>query len=51
MKLDRIKGDSLVVNEPHGLRQANEKLYSCYFPELMPQTLVSSDKARIKEFV
>src|ERR1700742_1225103 len=49
--LDRIKSDAVVVNDPHGLRQANEKIYACYFPELMPETLVSSSKPRIKEFV
>jgi glutathione synthase len=51
LMLDRVKADTLVINDPHGLRQANEKLYACYFPELMPRTLVSSDKARIKRFV
>jgi glutathione synthase len=49
--LDRIKPDTLVINDPHGLRQANEKLYACYFPELMPRTLVTSDKQRIKAFL
>jgi glutathione synthase len=51
LMLDRIKPDTLVVNDPHGLRQANEKLYACYFPELMPETLVTNNKQRIKEFV
>ena len=51
LMLDRVSEDTLVVNDPHGLRQANEKLYACYFPELMPRTLVASDKARIKRFV
>jgi len=51
LMLDRIKPDTLVINDPHGLRQANEKLYACYFPELMPETLVSSHKQRIKAFV
>jgi len=51
LMLDRVKADTLVVNDPHGLRQANEKLYACYFPELMPRTLVSSDKAKVKRFL
>jgi len=51
LMLDRVKADTLVVNDPHGLRQANEKLYACYFPEFMPRTLVTSDKAMIKGFV
>jgi glutathione synthase len=49
--LDRVKNDTLVVNDPHGLRQANEKLYACYFPELMPRTLVSADKTKLRAFV
>jgi glutathione synthase len=51
LMLDRVKADTLVVNDPHGLRQANEKLYACYFPELMPRTLVTSDKAKVKRFL
>lgn len=51
LMLDRVKGDTLVLNDPHGLRQANEKLYACYFPEYMPRTLVASDKPKIKQFV
>ena len=49
--LDRVKDDTLVVNAPDGLRRANEKLYACQFPELMPQTLVSADKGQIKAFM
>lgn len=51
LMLDQVVADTLVVNRPAGLRNANEKLYACLFPELMPQTLVSNDKARIKRFV
>ena len=49
--LERVKGDTLVVNDPRGLREANEKLYACGFTELMPRTLVCSDKAKIRAFV
>jgi glutathione synthase len=49
--LELLRGQTLVVNDPRGLRDANEKLYACHFPELMPETLVSSDKARIRQFV
>jgi glutathione synthase len=51
LMLDHIKQDTLVLNDPHGLRQANEKLYACGFPELMPETIVTSHKQRIKDFV
>jgi len=40
-----------VMNNPNGLREANEKLYALRFPEQIPQTLVSSDMRRLKEFM
>ena len=49
--LERVTDDTLVINRPRGLRDANEKLYACHFPELMPDTMVTSDKARIRSFV
>ncbi|HJK90526.1 MAG TPA: glutathione synthase [Polyangiaceae bacterium LLY-WYZ-15_(1-7)] len=49
--LEHLRGQTLVVNDPQGLRNANEKLYACHFPELMPRTLVAADKARIKAFL
>jgi glutathione synthase len=39
------------MNHPKGLREANEKLYALRFPEQIPQTLVSSDRQRLKEFM
>lgn len=42
---------TLVLNRPEGLRRANEKLYACRFPELMPTTLVTSQKQQIKAFL
>ncbi|MBK8171454.1 MAG: glutathione synthase [Sandaracinaceae bacterium] len=49
--LELVRGRTLVVNDPRALRDANEKLYACHFPELMPDTLVSNDKARIRVFL
>jgi len=49
--LERLRGKTLVVNDPRGLREANEKLYTCMFPELMPETMVASQRERIKSFV
>jgi glutathione synthase len=40
-----------VMNDPKGLREANEKLYALRFPEQIPQTLVSSEKQRLKGFM
>jgi glutathione synthase len=49
--LEHARGDTLLVNDPRGLRDANEKIYATYFPELMPETLISNDKGRIKQFL
>ena len=40
-----------VMNNPKGLREANEKLYALRFPEQVPQTLVTSDMQRLKDFM
>jgi glutathione synthase len=40
-----------VMNSPKGLREANEKLYALRFPEQIPQTLVTSDMARLRSFM
>lgn len=40
-----------VLNAPAGLRHANEKMYALQFASVIPQTLVSSDKQIIREFV
>ena len=38
---------TLMINDPAGLRNANEKLFGLQFPELCPPTLVSCDIAEI----
>jgi glutathione synthase len=40
----------LVVNHPQSLRDANEKLYTAWFPQCCPPTLVSRKKNLIREF-
>jgi glutathione synthase len=42
---------TLVVNNPKGLRAANEKMYALQFPEAIPETIVTRDKGQIREFV
>lgn len=42
---------TLVVNNPRGIRESNEKLYTLHFPALLPETLVSKDISSIKEFL
>ena len=40
-----------VLNDPAGIRAANEKLYALRFPELCPPTLVTNDVVRLRAFV
>lgn len=40
-----------MVNDPRGLRLANEKLYALQWPDLVPATVVSARRATIAEFV
>jgi glutathione synthase len=44
------KRGCLVVNRPASIRSANEKLFTAWFPECSPKTLVTSDMERIKAF-
>ena len=48
--LEPLRGRTFVMNDPRGLREANEKLYGCRFPELMPPTIVTSDRPRLLAF-
>jgi glutathione synthase len=41
----------LVLNRPQSLRDANEKLYTTWFPQCMTRTLVSAKIEEIKEFI
>jgi glutathione synthase len=49
--LELLRGKTLVVNDPRGLRDANEKLYALHFGAWMPPTIVTSDRERIHAFV
>ena len=48
--LERIHPQTLVVNDPRGVRNAPEKLFVMDFPELMPPTLIARDRAAIESF-
>jgi glutathione synthase len=41
----------LVVNRPDSLRDANEKLFTAWFPQCCPETLVSRDMGRLRGFL
>jgi len=40
-----------VINDPRGLRDANEKLFSLRFPQCIPPTVIARDAAEIRRFV
>lgn len=41
---------TLIVNKPQSLRDANEKLYTAWFSQFTPTTLVTRSSAEIREF-
>jgi glutathione synthase len=48
--LERIHPKTLVVNDPAHVRNAPEKLFVTEFKDLMPPTLITSDRAEINAF-
>lgn len=49
--LERAEDEgTLIINKPQSLRDANEKLYTSWFSQFTPKTLVSRDPARLKAF-
>jgi glutathione synthase len=42
---------ALVVNEPAGLRDISEKLYTSRFPQCCPPTIVTRDMERLRQFL
>ena len=48
--LERLQPKTLVVNDPFHVRNAPEKLFVTLFKELMPPTLITSDRAEIARF-
>lgn len=50
--LDYIdQNKTLVINNPRGLRTANEKMYALQFTQAIPETIVSADKQYIRSFM
>ncbi len=47
--LERVRGKTLLVNDPRGLRDANEKLFIFEFPGLYPETVVTRDARTLRE--
>jgi len=40
-----------VLNNPTGIRESNEKLYSLFFPEIIPQSIVTKNIFQLEEFL
>lgn len=50
--LDRVdRSKTVMVNDPQGIRDFNEKLSALRWPELMPETMVAADRASLKKFI
>ena len=48
--LERLKGKTLVVNDPEWVRSCPEKILPLDYPELMPETLITRHKPAIDAF-
>jgi glutathione synthase len=48
--LERLQPDTLVINDPFHVRNAPEKLFVTLFRDLMPPTLITSDREEIARF-
>jgi glutathione synthase len=48
--LERLAPKTLVVNDPFHVRNAPEKLFVTLFKDLMPPTLITTDREEIKTF-
>ncbi len=49
--LELVRGRTLVINDPRGLRDANEKLYALHFADVMPPTIVTHHATHIRAFI
>jgi glutathione synthase len=49
--LERARNRTLIVNDPRGIRDANEKLYALHFARHMPRSIVTADRDAILAFV
>jgi glutathione synthase len=49
--LEKAREETLILNDPRGLRDANEKLYTLQFSAFMPQTIVACAQETIFAFL
>ncbi|MAM76271.1 MAG: glutathione synthase [Tistrella sp.] len=48
--LEHVHPKTLVVNDPHSVRNAPEKLLVTHYPELAPPTLITADVQALRDF-
>jgi len=48
--LEKVHGQTLVVNDPGHVRNAPEKIFVTEFDNVMPPTLITSDEVEVKAF-
>jgi glutathione synthase len=48
--LELVTDETLVVNDPAGVRSSPEKVLTLMYPDLQPPTLITRDIARVHEF-
>jgi glutathione synthase len=49
--LERARGQTLIINDPRGLREHNEKLAVLHHPQLCPPTVVTREALRLRSFL
>jgi glutathione synthase len=49
--LERARGRTLIINDPRGLRECNEKLAILDYPHLCPPTIVTRETVRLRSFL
>lgn len=49
--LELVRDRTFVMNDPRGLRDANEKLFTLHFSNWMARTTVTASPAHVREFV
>ena len=49
--LERARGKTLLINDPKGLRESNEKLAVLSFPKLTPPMIVTREASRLRSFL
>jgi glutathione synthase len=50
LMLEHARGKTLLINDPRGLRDANEKLYALQFPAFVPKTAVTANRQHLLAF-